>query len=68
MSQSILSQRWPWITAAGLVIGSYLFFAFVDVRLGDPRPSGSAEDIESAEKTILHSMKMIGSTREYQFA
>jgi hypothetical protein len=30
--------------------------------------AGSAEDIESAEKTILHSMKMIGSTREYQFA
>ena len=30
--------------------------------------AGSPEDIESAEKTILHTMKMIGSTREYQFA
>ncbi|MBT97928.1 MAG: hypothetical protein CL902_04790 [Dehalococcoidia bacterium] len=30
--------------------------------------AGSPEDRESVENTVLHTMKMIGSTREYQFA
>ena len=30
--------------------------------------AGGAEDRKSAENTVLHTMKMIGSTREYQFA
>ena len=30
--------------------------------------AGSLEDQHHAEKAILHTMKMIGSTREYQFA
>jgi len=30
--------------------------------------AGSPEDRQAAEKTVLHTMKMIGSSREYQFA
>jgi hypothetical protein len=30
--------------------------------------AGSPEDRQAAEDTILHTMKMIGSSREYQFA
>lgn len=46
MSQSILSKRWPWATAAVLVAATYVFITFVEVRLGDPRPVGTVEDIE----------------------
>ncbi len=46
MSESILSKRWPWLTAAFLVLAVYLFTTFVEVRFGDPRPVGTAEDIE----------------------
>jgi arylsulfatase A-like enzyme len=45
MSQALLSKRWPWLVAASLVIVTYLFFTFVKVRLGDPRPIGTVEDI-----------------------
>ena len=30
--------------------------------------AGSPQERRSAEQTILHTMKMIGSSREYQFA
>ena len=50
MSQSILSQRWPWISAASLVVVAYLFVTFVELRLGDPRPVGTAEDIEKLKQ------------------
>ena len=30
--------------------------------------AGSPEDQQAAERTVLHTMKMIGSSREYQFA
>jgi len=46
MSQSLLSKRWPWLSAAGLVVVVYLFATFVELRLGDPRPVGTVEDIE----------------------
>lgn len=54
----LLSQRWPWIAAASVVLllwGS----TFVDVQLGDadPRPLGSLEDatalLESADVNVL---------------
>jgi arylsulfatase A-like enzyme len=44
--KSILSARWPWITAAVLVVVAYLS-TFVEIRIGglDSRPKGSADDI-----------------------
>jgi hypothetical protein len=30
--------------------------------------AGSPEDRQATENTVLHTMKMIGSSREYQFA
>ncbi|MDE0883926.1 MAG: sulfatase [Myxococcota bacterium] len=50
MSQirKILGQRWPWLAAAGLVVGLY-FAQFVRVSLQLPapeRPNGTAADIE----------------------
>ena len=46
--REILTQRWPWIAAAALVLvvwGS----TFLEIRLGDsdPRPVGSVDEIES---------------------
>lgn len=40
-----LSQRWPWLTAAALVVAVYLASELVEVRIGDPRPIGTADDI-----------------------
>jgi arylsulfatase A-like enzyme len=56
MSKRILSKRWPWLSAAALVVLAYLS-TFVDLRLGrlDPRPAGSAADIEKlSERTDLN--------------
>lgn len=44
MPISILAKRWPWLTAAALVLLAALS-SLVTVRGGDPRPTGSAEDI-----------------------
>lgn len=46
MLKRLLSKRWPWLTAAALVVAAYLV-TVVEFRLGgrDPRPVGSAEDI-----------------------
>jgi arylsulfatase A-like enzyme len=56
MSKRILSKRWPWLGAAALVVVAYLS-TFVELRLGsrDPRPAGSAEEIERlSERTDLN--------------
>ena len=54
MSDSILAKRWPWLTAAALVVLAFLS-TFVEIRWGDPRPVGSAEDIEGlSERTDLN--------------
>ena len=47
MSDSILSRRWPWITAALLAVLAYAA-TLVDLRVGrlDSRSRGSSEDIE----------------------
>ncbi|MEE2679774.1 MAG: sulfatase [Myxococcota bacterium] len=54
MSDSVLAKRWPWLTAAGLVVIAALS-TLVDFRWGDPRPSGSAQDVERlAERNDLN--------------
>jgi arylsulfatase A-like enzyme len=47
MADRILHQRWPWLTAAALVLLAYLTTQF-EIRLDghDPRPLGTAEDVE----------------------
>lgn len=57
--QRILSQRWPWVTAAGLVVILFVFLSgIVSIRIGSPtpeRPLGSVEDIEKlAEREDLN--------------
>lgn len=51
MKTSILSRRWPWITAAFVVTGTYLAYlsTVIDIEIGgqDRRPVGTAEDIEA---------------------
>ena len=37
MSQSILSQRWPWISAASLVVVAYLFVPIAFLALRRPQ-------------------------------
>ena len=44
MPLSVLAKRWPWLTAAALVLLAALA-SLVTIRGGDPRPTGSAEDI-----------------------
>jgi hypothetical protein len=46
MWRRIARKRWPWISAAVLVVVAYLS-TFVEIHFGsrDPRPLGSAEDI-----------------------
>lgn len=50
MEKSILSRRWPWITAALVVISVYFAYlsTILEVQIGDPdrRPVGTVEDIE----------------------
>jgi len=43
--ESILQKRWPWLTAAALVILVYLASLSIRIGGGDPRPEGTAEDI-----------------------
>jgi len=38
--------RWPWILAASILLGGYALL-WVGARAGDPRPMGSAADIEA---------------------
>jgi arylsulfatase A-like enzyme len=56
MSKPLLSKRWPWFTAAALIVVAY-FATFVELRIGggDPRPVGSAEDIATlSQRTDLN--------------
>ncbi len=56
MANRILNQRWPWLVMAALVVVAYLATR-VESRIGDPdpRPRGSAEDIEKlSERTDLN--------------
>jgi len=43
--ESILQKRWPWLTAAALVILAYVASLSIRIGGGDPRPEGTAEDI-----------------------
>jgi arylsulfatase A-like enzyme len=43
--ERILQKRWPWLTAAALVLVAYLASLFLHVGAGDPRPIGTADDI-----------------------
>ena len=45
MSERLLQKRWPWLAAAALIAGAYLASISIHVGGGDPRPTGSAEDI-----------------------
>jgi arylsulfatase A-like enzyme len=49
MSASILSKRWPWLIAGSVFLAVLVFSVFFEVRVGDadPRPLGTAEDIEA---------------------
>ncbi len=48
MAASVLNRRWPWLTAAALVLLAYLStFVEIEFALGDPRPIGTAADIEA---------------------
>jgi arylsulfatase A-like enzyme len=42
----LLHARWPWLAAAFVALG-ILLFQFLELRDGDPRPSGNAEDVEA---------------------
>jgi len=42
---SILQKRWPWLTAAALVVLAYAASLTIRIGGGDPRPTGSADDI-----------------------
>jgi arylsulfatase A-like enzyme len=44
VADRIWQQRWPWVTAVVLVLAVFLS-TFVEVRWGDPRPRGTADDI-----------------------
>ena len=57
--QRILSQRWPWVTAASLIVILFVFFSgIVSIRIGSPtpeRPLGTVDDIEKlAEREDLN--------------
>jgi arylsulfatase A-like enzyme len=56
VSSRIFSRRWPWLSAAALVVLAYLS-SFVELRLGgaEPRPAGSVEDIAAlSERTEVN--------------
>ncbi len=50
MKKPILSQRWPWLAAALVVVGAYVGYlsTVFDIEIGDQddRPLGTARDIE----------------------
>ena len=66
MAESILSKRWPWLVAASVVVAAYLAVTFVEIRWGDPRPVGTADDIAAlserddvnADKVCLVSVEL----------
>ena len=49
MSDKLLDQRWPWLLAAAVIVGAYLFSTTMNLDDGnsgaDPRPVGGIEDI-----------------------
>src|SRR5262245_15023634 len=45
MFENLRNARWPWFTAAALLVVGYLA-TLVEIRPGDPRPLGSLDDIE----------------------
>jgi arylsulfatase A-like enzyme len=65
MEKPLLDQRWPWLLAAALLL---ILFAssFVDIQVGepgDPRPMGSADDIEAlAERDDLNVLFILVDT------
>jgi arylsulfatase A-like enzyme len=62
MADRILNQRWPWVTAAVLVIAAFLA-TFVDVGFRAPRPPGTAADIEKlAERTDVNVLFILVDT------
>jgi arylsulfatase A-like enzyme len=46
MAGGILNRRWPWIAAAVLAIAVFLA-SVMDLRVGDPRPTGGADEIRA---------------------
>lgn len=62
--EPLLSKRWPWATAAVILVAIYLA-TFADVRLGRPdsRPTGSVSDIEAlAERDDLNVLFIVIDT------
>ena len=56
MPKPLLDRPWPWVVAAGVLVVAFVL-TVVDVRVGDPepRPVGSADDIEQlAERDDLN--------------
>jgi arylsulfatase A-like enzyme len=52
VSTPLLQRRWPWLVAAALILLVFLS-TFVEIRLPgprDPRPAGTADDIEALAK------------------
>ena len=45
MPVPILQRRWPWLTAAAVVVGLYAASLVIRVEGGDPRPVGGADDV-----------------------
>ena len=46
MAEKLLQKRWPWVTAAVLVVSVYLASQAIRIEGGDPRPAGDAAEIE----------------------
>jgi hypothetical protein len=42
----LLQKRWPWLSAAALVVVSYLASLTISVEGGDPRPVGGARALQ----------------------
>jgi arylsulfatase A-like enzyme len=63
MSERLLHKRWPWLTAAALVVGVYLASQAIRFGGGDPRPAGDASDIERlAERSDVNLLFVLVDT------